>query len=165
MLAKRAAHLSRPLWALSMGDLMTLILSFFLSIIASSLQQASNRPQVGTPIALTTIESEAAPDWTELKLESDSFDLSQITLKTQARKLLETKVKALKNDISEVIIRGCLEEGTDEVSDPWFVSIGRVVAVARQVIDTGLPQEAVRAEPASACSSGVLIDFVAINHG
>jgi hypothetical protein len=158
---------SKPnaIWLISFGDLLTLLLCFFLSIVSfgplnphatlpkneltarsdsTPSTSAYKKTPAGTGFALKTHgRFAAARHFGELKLQIAEEEYTDLggTLSEEAQKRLESAVKSSGYSVLAASVSSCSALGS--VSSGWFQSISRSLQVRRQLVDAGVSAQAV----------------------
>lgn len=154
----------KVLWLMSFGDLLTLVLAFFVSLIALSPinPRVSARVEPGTTIASSEDrghesvppESDSETNGLTLYLNAGDFQADRVTLSERAEEKLRTFVNSGSYSVKQVIIATCLENVADGRHLEWNSSTNRLLGLHRQFIDALPMGSRVRLQPwGTSCES------------
>jgi hypothetical protein len=132
------------IWMITFGDLLTLLLCFFLVIVSSSpmgrVARGVDSPSPvpappGTQVAQVEGET-VVREWTIRGVKNESE--APVELQKLAEELISV-VRSVPYEKSRVFVRVCNSQGTGADSDtPGVVSLSRITEIRRQILDVGL---------------------------
>ncbi len=167
----------RTVWLVTFGDLLTLLLCFFLSTVALPLR--TNRQQVAdinktlparspqniNGAELTTAGTLLAPSREEplgrlketpsreVEIREGFFDPGSSNLSEEGSRKLKTSPLSAGYKLESAEIQFCADEKRHGRVGEQRFSTGRLLAVRSQLIDTGVPPERVRMKAGSVCNN------------
>lgn len=154
---KKSGKQQKNLWLVSFGDLLTLMLCFFLSLVAyGHVKPASSGPDVastncndrqsdpncvasnpekvdGTSLANYQISSTSAGETLIFNFNENDFEAETGQLKLMAYDRVKTVVETKEYVPKTVFVEVCSTVGSD---GGWFDSLKRAVAIKSQLFDT-----------------------------
>lgn len=149
-------------WLLSFGDLVTLLLGFFVAIIAYAMQHpmpASSGAQgqisgpAGTTIAVSTMDGADSTFRRQLSLPAGDFDPQTGALRENGSNLLKSLIDLDLSTVRGVVVKSCFEEGSVAEGVARLAGISRSLAIVSQLLDAGLSASAVEVGLPSSCKS------------
>jgi hypothetical protein len=152
---------SSNIWLLSFGDLVTLLLGFFVAIIAFALQNPP-KPQMeikaldGTTIAQDIPNNASRLSVIEVQLPASSFDQTTGELGGDEAKTLITQLNLSSLKVESVLLESCFEGQSNDRESIRFMVMGRALAIASQLVDAGVNAELIQIElPTGVCSKNL----------
>lgn len=141
-------------WLITFSDLLTLVLGFFLVVISLSdigkrtppVEVATDNPNAvtvsaargdresGTAIA----EVITSPSVSEFHLRSSDFENGSAALDSDRLEKIKKAVALTGYKESQIRIETCSESGGEQDGQNWFIALGRVSALRRQLLDAGV---------------------------
>ena len=146
-------------WILSFGDLVTLLLGFFVAIIGYSMQNPVLRGDKAQPAGTTIAEDKVQGRDTEVRkqviIPVAGFDIATGGLVEIGHKILIEQLNLDGIRVEESSIESCFGDGDTNREQSRFTVMNRALAVAGQVLDRGVPSSTLQVEsPGSSCPSG-----------
>ncbi|MBX7144922.1 MAG: hypothetical protein K1X79_10760 [Oligoflexia bacterium] len=133
------------LWLMSFGDLLTLVLAFFVSLIAlSPLNPKVNLPhKPGTTIASSEpaspkgalMDEDSNTEGLTLYLNSGDFEAGGTALSEGGRSKVKTFIQSAGYEVNQATIADCAGGTADEGQASWNSSMNRLLGLHRQFID------------------------------
>ena len=151
-------------WLLSFGDLVTLLLGFFVAIIAYAMQNPPKPPPAvppqeaysGTTLAVIPAKDAEVTVRRTVILPEEAFDSESGELLDKWRNMLKMNINAEEIRITESSIFGCVGDLKGGLEQHRFAVMGRTLAVTGQVLDMGAPSNALQVEtPGEVCEAGI----------
>ncbi|MCB0311063.1 MAG: hypothetical protein KDD42_07500, partial [Bdellovibrionales bacterium] len=159
-------------WLVSFGDLLTLLVCFFIAILSASPMNPANstsassvsaqnydekvrrwlrstsRLRSGTTLANYTDETGPNSDLIKLRIDlgNQSFLQNGVTLEPKTRRQLKRVIALQGYELQTAAISSCSTEGGAALEKAWFVSMDRALEVRRQMIDTGVANKRIELE-------------------
>lgn len=134
-------------WLTSFGDLLTLLLCFFLSILSLNPFPATkssevpaverSKQQTGTTLANASKEVKKR----EFLIYSHSAGADEQAFLKEVRGMLTASNIEQSHSITSVSLEGCSDELEQFEGESWFVSMDRTLSLYRQLIDVGVVSE------------------------
>ena len=161
--AVRRRVVGSNVWLLSFGDLVTLLLGFFVAIIAYAMQNPP-KPAPKPPEAVqpgTTFANIPSGDATltvrrTARVPEEGFDPVTGELSENWRNTLRAQLNPDDIRITESAVFGCIGSSGGEREQRRFAVMGRTLAVTGQVLDMGAPEKSLRVEtPGEVCEEGI----------
>lgn len=149
-------------WLLSFGDLVTLLLGFFVAIIAyamqhpipvSSVARGQISGQHGTAIAVTEIHGADSTLRRQLSIPAGGFDPQTGALRESGSNLLNSLVDLDLPTVKVVVIKSCFAEDSGSEGLARLAGISRSLAIVSQLLDAGVRASAVEVGVPSRCKS------------
>lgn len=154
---------SSNIWLLSFGDLVTLLLGFFVAIIAFALQnppQPQGKAEIvaagGTTIAEDIANNPSRLSVREVQLLESSFDPITGELRGDDAKALIEQLNLSSIEVESVLIESCFNGQGAERESVRFAIMGRALAIASQIVDAGVGAESIQIElPTGVCTKNL----------
>lgn len=135
-------------WLVTFGDLLTLLVCFFITIISHSTFNPADgvaegvKADSGTAIAILPVET---PDSLELSLRfrERDFRANGVRMQVSARRRLKKAVNLEGYALTNGVIESCAKAADHNEEGNWALSVRRAFSLRSQVIDAGLTAEGV----------------------
>ncbi len=156
-------------WLLSFGDLVTLLLGFFVAIIAYAMQHpqkasdSNGIDNTGTALAEVSIREESEPSSKLLLIPAQGFDPDTGAVTEFGSNLLKSLGEINLSAAQKVLISSCTAHGRRSEELTQFTGISRTLAIASQLLDRGMNPSRVQVEfVAGGCRAGLEQGGIAI---
>ena len=139
-------------WLLSFGDLVTLLLGFFVAIIAYAMQNpqklsdSKGIDSTGTALAKESIREESEPRSKLLLIPAQGFDPDTGAVTELGFNLLKSLEEINLPAAQGVLISSCAVLGRRSEELTQFTGISRTLAIASQLLDRGVNPSRVQVE-------------------
>ncbi len=126
-------------WHVSLADLMTLMLCFFLAIVATTKPESKDKQSSGIQIA----EDKTGPRKLEIAVSREWFSETNWHLTEAGLKQLKDEVTKWNHKANAVRVKWCLESNKGTRAEGEFSAMSRTMTLMGQIIDGGVPLSAI----------------------